>query len=158
MKQPRMIIALFAAAFCINPPLIASEDEDDDSDRGWPQFSNRSIQGKWGFSGGLGYIVPPDAPELTPVSGLGTVYFDGRGGCVVKSTVNVAGTLVGPATSDSCTYSVNPDGTGVSTAWFSEQGAPESSSIAFVIVEHGRELRAINTDALVGGFVAKRQY
>ena len=74
----------------------------------------------------------------------------------VSLTVSVR--LIGPVTSDTCTYSVNPDGTGVSTATFSEPGAPASSSVAFVIVEYGRELRAINTDATVAGFVAKRQY
>ena len=158
MKRAHGLIFLIMASLCVNPVLLASEDSERDGDRDWPRFSNRTIQGKWGFSGGVGYLVPPDVPELTPIAGLGTVYFDGRGECVVTSTVNVAGTVIGPASSDTCTYSVNRDGTGVSTATFSVPGAPASSSIAFVIVEYGRELRAINTDAIVSGFVAKRQY
>ena len=88
---------------------------------------------------------------------MGRLYFDGKGNCIVTATVNVATTQVGPVTSDSCVYQVNPDGTGTSTATFSAPGAPPSSSVAFIIVDHGRELRVINTDTIVGSLVAKRQ-
>ncbi len=127
-----------------------------DDEHSGPRFTDRSIQGNWGFSGG-GTLFAPLADEPTEFSNLGTIYFDGEGNCVTTVTANIAGTVSGPVTSDSCIYSVNPDGTGTSTARFSDPEAPESSSIAFVVVDGGRELRVILTDPIVGGFVAKRQ-
>lgn len=119
-----------------------------------PAFTNRSIEGRWGFSGEFGMIVPPAVPQMVPTAALGIVVFDGRGGCVVTSTINTNGTIVGPQTSDTCSYSVNPDGTGASIAQFSGQ---PPSTVAFVIVDRGREIRFINTNAIVAGFTAKRQ-
>ncbi len=145
-----VLTSLFAVLiFCS----VAAAGDDDDSGH---RFTDRSIQGKWGFSGG-GTLFAPLADEPTEFSNLGTIYFDGEGNCVTTVTANIAGTVAGPATSDSCIYSVNPDGTGTSTARFSDPEAPESSSIAFVVVDRRRELRAILTDPIVGGFVAKRQ-
>lgn len=75
------------------------------------------------------------------------------------NTVNINGTIIGPNTSDTCTYSVNPDGTGTGVAEFSVSGVPfdEPSTVAFVIVDHNREIRFINTNSIVAGFTAKRQ-
>lgn len=133
---------------------IASADDDDERKR--IRFTDRSVQGMWGFSGG-GTLFPPLAPEPTEFANFGTIYFDGEGNCTTRITANTAGTVSGPVTSDSCIYSVNSDGTGTGTATFSDPEAPESSSIAFVIVDHRRELRVMFTDPIVGGFVAKRQ-
>jgi hypothetical protein len=57
----------------------------------------------------------------------------------------------------SCTYSVNPDGTGKSVAEFS--GAPFNgpATVAFVIVDRNREIRFLNTNSVVAGFTARRQ-
>lgn len=120
-------------------------------------FSERSIKGRWGFSGDFGMIVPPSVPQPVPTAGLGTVVFDGNGGCVVTTTINVNGTTRGPLTSNTCTYSVNPDGTGKSVAEFS--GAPFNgpATVAFVIVDHNREIRFLNTNSVVAGFTARRQ-
>jgi len=120
-------------------------------------FTTRSIQGAWGWSAGYGVVVPPAVPEPLPTVGMGTVVFDGQGGCIVTSTLNQNGTVIGPVTSDSCTYTVNADGTGSSVTQFSDPQFPPSSSVAFVIVDHGREIRFITTDFVVGGFIAKRQ-
>jgi hypothetical protein len=102
-------------------------------------------------------IVPPSVPQPVPTAGLGTVVFDGNGGCVVTTTINVNGTTRGPLTSNTCTYSVNPDGTGKSVAEFS--GAPFNgpATVAFVIVDHNREIRFLNTNSVVAGFTARRQ-
>ena len=132
-------------------PVMASEDRD-----GSRYFSNRSIQGMWGFSGEA-TLYPPLAPQPTAFSNMGTTYFDGKGNCKVKVHANMAGDYLGFVNSDSCTYSVNPDGTGSAIAYFSDPSAPPSSSIEFIIVDHGRELRVIYSDPIVGGFVAKRQ-
>lgn len=126
--------------------------DDDDSMR----FTNHTIQGIWGFSSGVGFIVSPNNDMPLPLVGAGTVMFDGEGYCRVSTTVNLNGTKIGPITSDSCTYSVKPDGTGTSIAYFSNPGTPESSAVSFVIVDYGKEIRFINTDALVGSFTAKR--
>ena len=132
-------------------PAMASNDDDNGH-----YFTNRSIQGMWGFSGSA-TLYPPLAPEPTSFSNMGTTYFDGKGKCKVKVHANMAGNFLGFVNSDSCKYSVNPDGTGSAVAYFSDPSAPPSSSIEFVIVDHGRELRVIYSDPIVGGFVAKRQ-
>ncbi len=121
------------------------------------EFSEQSIEGRWGFSGDFGMIVPPSAPQPVPTAALGTVVFDGKGGCVVTTTINANGTIIGPLASNTCTYSVNPDGTGKSVAEFS--GAPFNgpSTVTFVIVDHNREIRFLNTNSVVAGFTARRQ-
>lgn len=122
-----------------------------------PLFTDRSIEGRWGFSGDFGLIVPaPNAAQL-PTAALGTVVFDGRGGCVVTSTINVNGTTLGPLTSETCTYTVRPDGTGTSVAEFAGAPFEGPATVAFVIVDHGREIRFLNTNSVVAGFTARRQ-
>jgi hypothetical protein len=122
-----------------------------------PIFSKKSIKGRWGFSGDFGMIVPPSGSQTVPTAALGKVVFDGNGGCEVTATINVNGTIVGPLTSNSCTYSVNPDGTGNSVAEFTGAPFDGPSTVAFVIVDHNREIRFLNTNSVVAGFTAKRQ-
>jgi len=154
MKQH--FTAIFLSLVSIPLFTCSAAKASDVYERGKLHYSMRSIQGSWGFSGG-GTIYPPLAPEPTQFSNVGTTYFDGKGECSVSVTVNTAGNLAGPATSNTCTYTVNPDGTGSGIATFTDPSAPPSSSILFVIVDNGRELRVIFTDPVVGGFVAKRQ-
>jgi hypothetical protein len=131
-----------------------AEGDDNDSER---EFTNKGIKGTWGFSGGVGYLVPPAVPEALPAVGLGIVTFDGAGECKVSNTVNLNGESFGPFSSDSCTYSVNPDGTGTSVAEFSEGPAPGAASVSFVISGHGKKLRFIRTDFVVASFEAEKQ-
>jgi hypothetical protein len=130
--------------------------EGDNDDKG-SEFTTKSIKGTWGFSGGVGYLVPPAVPEALPAVGIGIVSFDGTGECTVSNTVNLNGELFGPFSSDSCTYSVNPDGTGTSVAEFSAGPAPGEASVSFVISDHGRKLRFIRTDFVVASFEAEKQ-
>jgi hypothetical protein len=118
-------------------------------------FNNESVRGTWAFSGGL--AVTHVGGVTTHLVGLGSVSFDGQGGCQVKSLVNQNGTVVGPLVSTHCSYQVQLDGFGSSTAYYSDPAAPPSATVAFVIADRGRELRFINTDALVGSFTAIRQ-
>jgi hypothetical protein len=120
-------------------------------------FTNQSIEGYWGFSGNFGMIVPPAAPQPVSSAALGTIFFDGRGGCSVTTTINTNGTIFGPQTSNTCTYSVNPDGTGKSVAEFTGSPVSQPLTVAFVIVDYGREIRFLNTTSIVAGFTAKRQ-
>jgi len=128
------------------------------ADRSHPGvFTNASIKGVRGFAGGAGFLVPPFAPKAVPVAGVGTVEFDGAGGCSVTTLLNVNGTAFGPVTSATCTYSVNPDGTGSSVAQFSEGPIQDPVPVAFVIVDNKKELQFIQTAVIVGSFVGKRQ-
>jgi len=120
-------------------------------------FNNASIKGVWGFAGGPGFLVPPSVPKAVPTSGAGIVEFDGDGGCSVTTIVNVNGTTSEPVTSDSCTYSVEPNGIGSSVAHFSEGPVQGSVPVAFVIVDNKKELQFIQTAVIVASFVAKRQ-
>ncbi len=129
---------------------LAGEDDGD------TVFDNRSVQGRWGWSG-RGSLVPPAVPEAVPTAGAGTVTFDGRGECSVATMVNVNGTFFGPATSDTCTYSVNVDGTGSSVATFSTlpfAGGP--AVVSFVIVDRKKEIRFLQHGEFVVTFTAKR--
>ena len=118
-------------------------------------FSERSIKGHWGFNTEVSYLMPPAVPQPTPTAALGRIYLDGEGGCQVSNVVNIAGESQS-FTSSSCTYSVEPDGTGKAEAVF--PGAPiPSAPVAFIIVDRGRELRFINTRYIVGSFTAHRQ-
>ena len=59
--------------------------------------------------------------------------------------------------SSSCTYALNPDGTGTSEAFFPVAPVPAALPVAFVIVDRGQEIRFMNTRFIVGTFTAKRQ-
>ncbi|MDV3241366.1 MULTISPECIES: hypothetical protein [Methylocaldum] len=144
--QPLTVLLVFVA--------LASSSR---ADAPRPAFTERGIEGRWGFSGEFGMIVPPAAPQAVPTAALGTVIFDGHGGCAVTTTVNINGTILGPLTSKTCTHSVNPDGTGTSVAEFSGTAFDGPSTVAFVIVDRNREIRFINTTLTVAGFTAKRQ-
>ena len=131
-------------------------DEQDHRGGGRREFSNWSIKGSWGYNSSFGLLLPPTVPEPLPFAGMGRMHFDGRGGCEVSALGNLNGQTI-PSTSSSCTYTVNPDGTGSSEAVF--PGTPISGPIpvAFVIVDGGREMRFMNTKYIVGTFTARRQ-
>lgn len=122
-----------------------------------PGFSEKSIKGRWGFSGEFGMIVSPSAPQPVPTAALGTIVFDGNGGCTIAATVNANGKIFGPLISKTCTYSVNPDGTGNSVAEFSGAPFDGPATVAFVVVDNKREIRFLNTNTVVAGFTARRQ-
>jgi hypothetical protein len=145
----RTVLTLLATLFVFLALTPASR-----ADGAKQAFSARSIEGRWGFSGEFGMIVPPAAAQPAPTAAIGIVVFDGKGGCTVTSITNVNGTIAGPLTSHTCTYSVNADGTGTSVAEFAGQ---PPATVAFVIVDRNREIRFINTNAIVAGFTAKRQ-
>lgn len=157
VRMGTVLLVLVVFTLWLRPHRFAEVRANDSAGR--RPFTERSIEGTWGFSGDFGMIVPPAVPQPVPTAALGTVFFDGIGGCSVTNTVNINGTIIGPNTSDTCTYSVNPDGTGTGVAEFSVSGAPfdEPSTVAFVIVDHNREIRFINTNSIVAGFTAKRQ-
>ncbi len=115
-------------------------------------LSERTIRGDWGFSA-LGTIVPPAFPAPTPAAAVGTINFDGIGGCFFQDTINLGGTALSRGSS-SCSYAVSPDGSG--TILFSFEGDPGPTPLSFVIVDRAREIQFIRTDLGVARGVAKR--
>lgn len=121
-----------------------------------PEFSLRTIEGTWGFSGD-GVLAGPSPEDWLPTAGVGIITFDGEGGCEISTTTQFNGTAFS-STSEFCTYTVNPDGTGTSEASFAAVGPLPATElpVAFVIVDQGRELRFIQTAFIVSDFIAKR--
>lgn len=109
-------------------------------------FSTHTLRGSYGFSGSgtLGGGVFQAAV-------VGLNWFDGRGGCAISARINAFGT-VSPLESSSCTYAVNPDGTGVLDVTFAHPllGGPFHSD--FVIID-GKEVHSMLSDGS-GGTVA----
>jgi hypothetical protein len=125
-----------------------------DDDGGQPRFNNRSIKGFWGFNAPVSYAIVPGGP--VPFVALGRVFFDGEGGCTVENVVNFNGQTT-RFKSATCSYSVTADGFGTSNADFPTAPVPGSVPLSFIIVDKGRELRAIDTNFLVASFSAVRQ-
>jgi hypothetical protein len=117
-------------------------------------FTNLSLKGTWGFSD-RATLVRPAVPEPIPAVSVGILDLDGEGNCTGSDRLNLNGTDIGPRTFDTCSYSVNPDGTGSTTVTI--EGEPEPVSLFFVIVDKKREFRYILSGVLVGDGVAKRQ-
>jgi hypothetical protein len=129
---------------------------DNEAAGGQQRFNNRSIKGFWGFNSPVGYVVPPGAPQPVPFVGLGRLFFDGEGSCTVENVVNFSG-QTSRFKSASCRYSVTPDGMGTADADFPGAPVPGRVPLSFIIVDHGRELRAIDTNFIVASFSAVRQ-
>ncbi len=144
-------VLVLAVAVVAGSIIIAQAEADDDA----RVFTNRSIEGKWGFSA-QGTILPPAVPVPTVAAAVGILEFDGVGGCSITDTANLGGTIIGPLTSETCTYSVNPDGTG--TGSFAFPGDLEPTPLSFVITDNMNEIVDIRTDTVAVAFgVIKRQ-
>lgn len=119
-------------------------------------FTLKSVEGSWGFSGD-GVLAAPAPDDRLPIAGIGVVTFDGHGGCEISASNNVNGEVF-PIQSEVCTYTVNPDGTGVSDASFAASGPFPTIDIPvqFVIVDGANELRLMQAAVIVSHFVAKR--
>ena len=142
-----MVAALAILGIGIMLPAAVADDD------GARVYSNRSIQGKWGFGvDGHGVAVP----DRAPAAAVGTATFDGEGGCRTTLTINVNGTLIGPIPSQSCTYTVYPDGTGWAEIDYGVPELPVPIRGLFVIVDRGREMMIVNEDIFVSGYNAKR--
>ncbi len=121
-------------------------DSSDDS------CSLESLQGSFGVTT-TGFIVA--SGPVGPVGEVGVITFDGSGGVSQTTTVSLNG-LILPHRTSTGSYVVNPDCTGSQSLMLPPPAGMSNSN--FVIVDHGRELRLINTGAgriLTGN--AKRQ-
>jgi hypothetical protein len=146
------LVAVVAATAGLMFTAKRSAASGDDDGKG---FSNASVQGQWGFGTSLGELVS-GPPQPLPTAAVGRIFFDGAGGCQVQSITNTNGVTT-RLDSSLCTYHVGPDGFGTSEATFPGSPFTDPVPVAFVIIDHGREIRFVVTKFIVGTFVAKRQ-
>ena len=102
-----------------------------------PSFSNQSLRGAYGFTSSGTLFGDPGIA-------VGRTTFDGQGLCTLVIRVNIAaagGTE--PIDATSCTYEVQPDGTGTLPVVIPGLG---TFTLAFVIVDHGQEVHTISLD------------
>lgn len=141
--RSRALVGFAAAAIAMTTwsgPLHAAEE-----------FSVASLNGSYGFSGSgtLGF-------GRYAASVVGTTEYNGEGGCNVKARLNITGVLI-PLTTATCSYTVNPDGTGTLSVVLNE-GLSFISS--FVILGNGEEQHFVLTDpfnSTVANGTAKKQ-
>jgi len=124
-------------------------------------FDNETIEGTFAFSAhgvvDTAVVVTQTftIPAGTSVVTTGIITFNEDGTCVSTATTNVGGFTIPPSPSASCTFSVNPDGTG--TLQVINTGSPFAPvNLAFSIVDQD-EFLVITTDELGLSGVAKRQ-
>jgi hypothetical protein len=85
---------------------------------------------------------------IGPVAEAGMIRFDGSGGVSQTTTVSLNGTIIPDRSSLSGTYQVNPDCTGdLSLVLPVAPGVTTTSTSHFVIVDHAKEIRLVNTGA-----------
>ena len=117
-------------------------------------FTQRSIKGTYGFSGS-GTL----AGGAVQAAVVGLNSFDGAGGCQITARLN-AGGVVFSLTSATCSYTVNPDGTGSIHVTFNEPPFVAPFTSDFDIVDNKKELDFVLSDSgggTVASGVAKRQ-
>jgi hypothetical protein len=152
-KKTLRAVVVIAAVVGSGTPASA-----DDKDHG--KFNNRSLKGAWGFNV-HGFLGANTASPL-PTSAVGRTVYDGSGGCTTDAKLNAGGTVL-PLTSTSCTYTVNPDGTGTQLTTFGPPAPPPGAfTTDFVLVDGAKEFLFIVSDttqpgSTVGSGVAKRQ-
>jgi hypothetical protein len=102
-----------------------------------PVFSNQSLRGAYGFTSSGTLFGDPGIA-------VGRTTFDGQGLCTLVIRFNIAATGgTEPIDATACTYGVQPDGTGTLTVAIPGLG---TFTIAFVLVDHGKELHTISLD------------
>jgi hypothetical protein len=110
------------------------------AEEGQEACSLETLNGRYGlsFSGfGTRGPVPAGIDAFFPVSGAGLVTFDGAGNLYAAETVSIGG-KVAPVNVPG-TYTVNSDCTGTFTTIHAH--------LNLVIVRHGKEIMAVNTDS-----------
>src|SRR4029078_5400379 len=114
-----VFVGIVGLAAMVAGTSFAWNERDEGSRGGGHGFSARTLKGYYGYNSSYSVLVAtgetqPVVPAL-PFAGMGRIYFDGQGGCRVSSIGNLNGQSIG-STSTSCSYTVNPDGTGTSEA------------------------------------------
>lgn len=115
--------------------------------------SNATLKGAFVHSG-TGFITAPPA-QAGPFAHVSVQTFDGKGVLTSTGFVSVNGNII--PTTETGTYTVNPDCTGTGTLFVSPIGL--TSRVFFVIDDGGNGLQVISTDPglVVTGF-SRRQF
>jgi hypothetical protein len=114
--------------------------------QGHPACSHVTLGGAWGYTetGSVIAPAPTGGTVVVAAAAVGLYEFD-RAGNFVGDQNSSANGAVGHDTKQG-TYAINPDCTGTLTLTAYRDGAPQRLSVwAFVIVDNGREMRAIMT-------------
>lgn len=136
-------------------------------------FTNRTIQGNWGFSATANIVAPVPgrcpglgANAVSPPCSLvavGIFSFNKKGKCSLNVRMGVDGLTLPPhgqgvvstdAPGGVCDFEVRPDGTGSIHEHFPDQPLV---TLDFVITDHKREIRFIRRDVVMASGVMKRQ-
>ena len=89
-----------------------------------------------------------DFGPIGPVAEAGIIKFDGTGGVSQTTTVSLNGTIIPDRSSLSGSYQINPDCSGdLSLVLPVGPGVTVTSTSHFVIVDHAKEIRLVNTGA-----------
>jgi hypothetical protein len=112
-------------------------------------FTEKSLKGTWGFST-AGTLLTP-AP--VPAAAVGLLIFDGSGGCSSEAKLNAGGAVL-VLTADTCSYTVNANGTGTQLSTFPGLGGFTTD---FVILDGAKEFHFIISGGAVASGVAKKQ-
>ncbi|MEJ2365811.1 MAG: hypothetical protein P8075_13340 [Deltaproteobacteria bacterium] len=104
-------------------------------------FSEKSVRGSYGFS------FQGEILGVGPVAAVGVLEADGRGNITDASrTINISGITF--EQTFTCTYSVNPDGTGSAVCELDEpppEGAPAVETFGVVLVDNAKGFRFVGT-------------
>jgi hypothetical protein len=142
--------ALATAALLLVLPISAKAQEDKHDG-----CSLATLYGGYGFTIS-GQITGGLSPG--PVNGVALTTFDGRGGLIQTDFVVKSGAPAGPPdafrTGESGVYSVNSDCTGTATIHFPDVTPPQEIVLMFVIVNHGRGIRAVVAALYVAAGIA----
>jgi len=131
----RIVITIFLAI-----PILVVLNARAQEDEG---CSNATLNGPFGIQT-TGSIVA-NGP-IGPVAEAGVIKFDGAGGASQTTTVSLNGTILPNRSSLSGSYQINPDCTGdLALVLPVAPGVTTTSTWHFVVVDHGREIRLVNT-------------
>jgi hypothetical protein len=129
------VLATITGGLCATGAVAFADDEG---------CSVASLKGSYGIqSSGLIVAFGP----IGPVTEAGIIKFDGEGGVSQTTTVSTNGLIIPNRSSLSGTYLVNPDCTGDLALVLPVPGGTITSTSHFVIVDHGKEIRLVNSGA-----------
>lgn len=123
----RKIICLVLSAFTLSITAVSPAHAD-------KEFSNADVRGPYGFS----FIGTAGG---TPIAAIGQFVADGHGSFSGERTLNAGGVMF--EQTFTCTYAVNPNGTGGATCTILPGSTSES--FAFVLVDKGKAAEFIST-------------
>jgi hypothetical protein len=136
-SSSKLIIVVFSLVLALVLVPAASADDEEGC-------SIATLRGNYGIQS-TGSIVA--AGPIGLVAEAGIIKFDGQGGASQTTTVSLNGTILHNRASLSGDYRVHPDCTGDLTLVLPGATGPIMSTSDFVIVDHGKEVRLVNTGA-----------